>query len=73
MPADRSDLDRRLAECRDADTTRGLNFNRLFELVREHLGEDATRACDPEGKGSPTSDATPVASSPRGRRATAPP
>jgi uncharacterized protein (TIGR02265 family) len=50
MPADRADLERRLAECRDEDTTRGLNFNRLFDLVRDHLGEDAARACDPQGK-----------------------
>lgn len=52
MPADRNDLARRLAECRDSDTSRGLNFNRLFDLVREHLGEEAARACDPQGKGS---------------------
>lgn len=52
MPADRTDLARRLAECKDADTSRGLNFNRLFDLVREQLGEDAVRACDPQRKGS---------------------
>lgn len=52
MPADRTDLARRLAECKDADTTRGLNFNRLFEVVREKLGSDDARQCDPEGKGS---------------------
>jgi uncharacterized protein (TIGR02265 family) len=52
MPTDRSDLARRLAECKESDTSRGLNFNRLFELVREHLGEEASRACDPEGKGA---------------------
>ena len=52
MPADRSDLARRLAECKDSDTSRGLNFNRLFDLVREHLGDEAARACDPQGKGS---------------------
>jgi uncharacterized protein (TIGR02265 family) len=54
MPADRSDLARRLAECKESDTSRGLNFNRLFDLVREHLGEDAARGCDPQGKGSRT-------------------
>lgn len=54
MPADRSDLSRRLAECTDADTSRGLNFNRLFDFVRERLGDDAARACDPAGKGSRT-------------------
>jgi uncharacterized protein (TIGR02265 family) len=52
MPADRTELARRLAEVKDSDTSRGLNFNRLFDLVREHLGEDAARACDPQGKGS---------------------
>ncbi len=52
MPADRSDLARRLAECKDSDTSRGLNFNRLFDLVREHLGDEAARACDPQRKGS---------------------
>jgi uncharacterized protein (TIGR02265 family) len=54
MPADRKDLQRRLAECKDSDTSRGLNFNRVFDLVREHLGEDAARWCDPQGKGSRT-------------------
>jgi uncharacterized protein (TIGR02265 family) len=54
MPADRSDLARRLAECKDSDTSRGLNFNRLFGLVREHLGDEAARDCDPQGKGSRT-------------------
>ena len=52
MPTDRNDLSRRLAECKDADTSRGLNFNRLFDLIRENLGEDAARACDPTGKGT---------------------
>jgi uncharacterized protein (TIGR02265 family) len=52
MPADRNDLARRLSECKDSDTSRGLNFNRLFELVRDHLGEDGARACDPQAKGS---------------------
>jgi uncharacterized protein (TIGR02265 family) len=54
MPADRSDLARRLAECKDSDTSRGLNFNRLFDLVRDHLGDQAARDCDPQGKGSRT-------------------
>jgi uncharacterized protein (TIGR02265 family) len=52
MPADRKDLDRRLALCKDSDTSRGLNFNRLFDLVREHAGDDAARWCDPQGKAS---------------------
>jgi uncharacterized protein (TIGR02265 family) len=54
MPADRTDLARRLAECKDSDTSRGLNFNRLFDLVKEHLGEEAARACDPQKKGART-------------------
>jgi uncharacterized protein (TIGR02265 family) len=54
MPADRNDLQRRLALCRDSDTSRGLNFNRLFDLVRDHLGEEAARWCDPQGKASRT-------------------
>jgi uncharacterized protein (TIGR02265 family) len=45
-------LERRLAEVRDADTTRGLAFNRLFDLVRERAGDHAARHCDPRGKGS---------------------
>jgi uncharacterized protein (TIGR02265 family) len=54
MPVDRHDFERRIAECRDSDTTRGLNFNRLFDLVRDHLGDEAARLCDPQGKGSRT-------------------
>jgi uncharacterized protein (TIGR02265 family) len=54
MPADRRDLERRLAATTDADTSRGLNFNRLFDLVREKLGDEAARACDPQRKGSRT-------------------
>ncbi len=54
MAADRRDLERRLAATTEADTSRGLNFNRLFDLVREKLGDDAARACDPNRKGSRT-------------------
>jgi uncharacterized protein (TIGR02265 family) len=54
MPADRRELEQRLAATTDADTSRGLNFNRLFDLVREHLGDDAAKACDPQRKGSRT-------------------
>jgi uncharacterized protein (TIGR02265 family) len=54
MPADRKDLERRLALCKDSDTSRGLNFNRLFDLVRDHAGDEAARACDPLGKASRT-------------------
>jgi uncharacterized protein (TIGR02265 family) len=46
------ELERRLAEVTEADTSRGLNFNRLFDLVREHAGADAARRCDPRGKGA---------------------
>jgi uncharacterized protein (TIGR02265 family) len=54
MPVDRKDLERRLAHCTAADTSRGLNFNRLFDLVRDHLGDEAARWCDPERKASRT-------------------
>ncbi len=52
MPADRRELQLRLAATTDADTSRGLNFNRLFDLVRERLGDAAAKACDPHKKGS---------------------
>jgi uncharacterized protein (TIGR02265 family) len=52
MPADRDDLARRLAAAKDADTTRGLNFNALFALVRDELGDAAPREIDPARKGS---------------------
>lgn len=51
MPADRSDLDRRLAAATADDTSRGLNYNTLFEMVRDHLGEAAAREVDVLGKG----------------------
>jgi uncharacterized protein (TIGR02265 family) len=54
MPVDRKDFERRIAACQESDTSRGLNFNRLFALVRDHLGDEAARLCDPEGKGSRT-------------------
>lgn len=52
MPADPNDLARRTAAATDADTSRGLNFNTLFALVRDQLGDAAAKACDPAGKGS---------------------
>lgn len=52
MPADPKDLQRRVAAATDADTSRGLNFNTLFALVRETLDDRAAKACDPQGKGS---------------------
>jgi uncharacterized protein (TIGR02265 family) len=54
MPVDHKDLAQRIAAATDADTSRGLNFNRLFDLVRDHLGDEAARACDPQRKGSRT-------------------
>jgi uncharacterized protein (TIGR02265 family) len=54
MPVDHRDLAQRIAAATDADTSRGLNFNRLFDLVRDHLGDEAARACDPQRKGSRT-------------------
>lgn len=52
MPADRDELRRRIAATTKADVSRGLSFNRLFMLVRERLGDEAVRGCDPERKGS---------------------
>lgn len=52
MLADPAELERRLAATTDADTSRGLNFNRLFDLVREHAGPEAAKRCDPKGKGA---------------------
>jgi uncharacterized protein (TIGR02265 family) len=52
MPTDPHDLARRVAACTDSDTTRGLNFNTLFAMVRAELGREAAVALDPERKGS---------------------
>ncbi len=52
MPADRTELAQRLAAARPADTSRGLSFNRVFQLVREQLDDEAARRCDPERKGA---------------------
>lgn len=52
MPADRIDLKQRLAAATAADTSRGLNYNTLFGLVRDHLGDGAAREVDVLGKGS---------------------
>jgi len=52
MPADRVDLERRIALATPADTVRGVIFRATSGLVRRRLGEDAARACDPAtGKG----------------------
>jgi uncharacterized protein (TIGR02265 family) len=52
MPADRTDLERRLAAATPEDTSRGLNYTTLFALVRDHLGPDAPRELDVLGRGS---------------------
>lgn len=52
MPADRSDLQQRLAAATAADTSRGLNYTTLFALVKDHLGEEAARQVDVLGKGT---------------------
>ncbi len=52
MPAERSDLKQRLAAASASDTSRGLNYNTLFALVREHLGQAAACQVDVLGKGT---------------------
>jgi uncharacterized protein (TIGR02265 family) len=52
LPTDRSDLRQRLAAATADDTSRGLNYNTLFTLVRDHLGEAAAREVDVQGKGT---------------------
>lgn len=51
MPADRIDLERRLAAATAEDTSRGLNYTTLFGLVRDSLGKDAARQVDVLGTG----------------------
>ena len=52
MPADRQDLETRLAAAVPEDTVRGLVFNGAFFVLREHGGEETARQCDPAGAGS---------------------
>ncbi|MBK9518582.1 MAG: TIGR02265 family protein [Anaeromyxobacter sp.] len=52
MPADRDDLSLRLAAASAADTSRGLNYNTLFSLVRDHLGPAAPAEVDVLKKGA---------------------
>jgi uncharacterized protein (TIGR02265 family) len=52
MPVDQQDLERRVAAVTDADTSRGLNFNTLFNLVKDELGPAVAKELDPAGKGS---------------------
>ncbi len=51
MPSDRRDLEARIAAATAGDTVRGLIFNAIFHVAREHGGPDVATACDPEGKG----------------------
>ena len=51
MPVDRNDLARRIAAATPSDTSRGLNFNTVFGLVEDLLGEIEARKLDPQGKG----------------------
>jgi uncharacterized protein (TIGR02265 family) len=46
MPADRTELARRLAAAAANDTSRGLNYAVLFSLVGDHLGASAAREVD---------------------------
>lgn len=55
MPADRKDLQIRLAEATPHDTVRGVVFNAIFSVVKESAGEAAARRIDTvSGKGSRT-------------------
>ncbi len=51
MPADRTDLERRLAATTRDDTSRGLNYATLFALVRDLRGDAAARRVDVLGTG----------------------
>ncbi len=54
MPADRNDLEARIAAATPDDTVRGLVFNGAFSVLREFGDEDAARQCDPLQTGSRT-------------------
>ncbi len=51
MPVDRIDLAKRIAAATPSDTSRGLNFNTVFTLVTDLLGEGQAKKLDPQGKG----------------------
>lgn len=51
MPADRNELAQLIAVATPTDTSRGLNFNTVFDLVKDMAGEDAVKKLDPNGKG----------------------
>jgi uncharacterized protein (TIGR02265 family) len=50
MPVDRNDLAARMAAATASDTSRGLNFNTVFDLVSDLLGDAEARKLDPQGK-----------------------
>jgi uncharacterized protein (TIGR02265 family) len=54
MPADRQELERRVAAAMPSDTVRGLIFNAIFSVVREAAGDEVARQCDPARKGQRT-------------------
>ncbi len=54
MTADPDDLRRRIGAATARDTVRGRIFNAAFDVIREHAGDDAARACDPDGAGQRT-------------------
>jgi uncharacterized protein (TIGR02265 family) len=55
MPADRKDLEARIAAATPQDTVRGVVFNAIFSVVREEAGDEATRKVDSvSGKGART-------------------
>jgi len=54
MPADRKDLEARIAVATPQDTVRGVVFNAIFSVVREDAGESAARQVDTAKKGSRT-------------------
>jgi uncharacterized protein (TIGR02265 family) len=49
MPADRKDLQARLAAATPHDTVRGVVFNGAFDVLHERLDADRGRRCDPRG------------------------
>jgi uncharacterized protein (TIGR02265 family) len=54
MPTDREDLKRRLALAKPSDTSRGVAFNAIFEVIRDHGNLALAKACDPAGTASRT-------------------
>jgi uncharacterized protein (TIGR02265 family) len=51
MPSDRTDLDQRLTASTAKDTVRGVVFDALFGVVREHASPSAVLAVDPLRRG----------------------